>query len=357
MNVFQEVIIMELGKKIRQLRFKSGLTQEQLAEKLGIGPQSVSKWETSVAMPDITTLPLLAEIFGTSIDDLFDLSVEQRLNRIENRMDAEEELPRDVFREYEEFLKSQLDSEQHKERVTELLAYLYWHSMNSEGQKAARYAKEAITRNPYEKGCQWILQKASNHAVWDWNIANHTKAINFYLEIVKANPDAAISYMYLLDNLLADRRADEAEYWLERYSKLEKANPVMKRVYRAYIALARFDEPAADRIIEDLLAEKPEDDAVLFEAAQYYASKCNYGKAVECYERCFAVDPRRPRYTDALTGIADIQEISGDYAAAAKTYDRLIDLLENEWGFTEETDTSVNAARKEKARLVALAGE
>ena len=75
---------MELGKKIKQLRFKAGLTQEQLADRLGIGPQSVSKWENAVAMPDITLLPLLAEVFGVSIDDLFDLTTEQRLNRIEN---------------------------------------------------------------------------------------------------------------------------------------------------------------------------------------------------------------------------------------------------------------------------------
>ena len=55
---------MELGKKIRQLRFKAGMTQEQLAEKLGIGPQSVSKWENAVAMPDISLLPKLAEEIG-----------------------------------------------------------------------------------------------------------------------------------------------------------------------------------------------------------------------------------------------------------------------------------------------------
>ena len=76
---------MELGKKIRQLRYKAGLTQEQLADKLGIGPQSISKWENAASMPDITTLPLLAETFGISIDDLFDLSSEQHLNRIEKR--------------------------------------------------------------------------------------------------------------------------------------------------------------------------------------------------------------------------------------------------------------------------------
>ena len=87
---------MELGKKIRQLRFRAGLTQEQLAEKLGIGAQAVSKWENAVAMPDITLLPLLAGIFGVTIDDLFDLTVEQRLNRIENSLDIENELPQDL---------------------------------------------------------------------------------------------------------------------------------------------------------------------------------------------------------------------------------------------------------------------
>lgn len=55
---------MELGKRIRQLRFRAGLTQEQLAEKLGVGAQAVSKWENAVAMPDISLLPLLAEIFA-----------------------------------------------------------------------------------------------------------------------------------------------------------------------------------------------------------------------------------------------------------------------------------------------------
>ena len=115
---------MELGKKIRQLRFKAGLTQEQLAEKLGIGPQSVSKWENAATMPDITALPLLAEIFGVSIDELFDLTAEQRFNRIENRMDVEEELPPDVFREFEDFLRGQLEVPAHNKRATGLLAYL-----------------------------------------------------------------------------------------------------------------------------------------------------------------------------------------------------------------------------------------
>jgi transcriptional regulator with XRE-family HTH domain len=99
-------------------------------------------------MPDITTLPLLAEVFGVSIDDLFDLTAEQRLNRIENRMDAEEELPADIFREFEDYLQAELLDGENQKRATELLAYLYWHRMNAEAKKASRYAKEVIRRAP-----------------------------------------------------------------------------------------------------------------------------------------------------------------------------------------------------------------
>ena len=44
---------------------------------------------------------------------------------------------------------------------------------------------------PEEKGCQWMLQMAEGHTCWDWNMANHTAAIEFYSGLVKEHPDAA----------------------------------------------------------------------------------------------------------------------------------------------------------------------
>ncbi len=344
---------MELGKKIRQLRFKAGLTQEQLGEQLGIGAQSVSKWENGVSMPDITALPLLAEIFGISIDDLFDLTAEQRFNRIENRMDMEDELPQDVFWEYEEFLRGKAASDEYKQRATDLLAYLYWHRMETYARKAARSAKESVRMAPGVKNNQWILIKAAGHAGWDWNLNNHADAVDFWREMVQAAPEERLPYMYLVDNLLADHRADEAEEAVDRFSRLKDANPVMVEVYRAHIALARFDEPAADRIISGLLEKRPDDSAALFEAAQYYAGKGDYDRTIEMYERSFEKETRRPRFTDELMAIADIYQIRKDYRKAADTYDRIIDLLQNEWGMTE--DTVLKDAQEKKARLLELA--
>lgn len=340
---------MELGKKIRQLRYKAGLTQEQLAEKLGIGAQSVSKWENQAAMPDITTLPMLAEIFGVTIDDMFDLTNEQRFNRIENRMDMEDDLPQDVFLEYEEFLKTQLDG-QNKKRATELIAYLYWHRMEMFSKKAARYAREAVRMTPGEKGCQWIMNKAEGHAAWDWNMRNHTGAIDFYRELCQKHPDLYSPHYYLLDNLIADHRADEAERVLAHLRTLKDTNPVLCEVYRAHIALARFDAKTADGIIEKLVAERPEDWVVLFEAAQYYAEKCDYDKAIELYEQSFEKTTRRPRFQDELMGIRDIYEIRGQYKKAADTCGRIIDLLQNEWGITEGDE--LKSIKDKKARLL-----
>ena len=344
---------MELGKKIRQLRFKAGLTQEQLAERLGLVPQSISKWENAVAMPDIATLPLLAEIFGVSIDDLFDLSSEQRFNRIENRMDIEEELPQDVFREYEDFLRERLSSPAHRQRATELLAALYHHRMCSDAVQVCRYAKDAVRSAPGVKGSQWLLQLAEGHAAWDWNISNHVSAIEFYRELTRKHPGERLPWMYLLDNLIADRLTDEAERALGRLCALEGVNPVLTEVYRAHIALCRCDESQADGIIEALLAAHPQDSVCLFEAAQYYAKKGECARAIELYEWAFEQDPARPRFQDALQGIADLYRLLGDYRSAAATCERIIVLLKDEWGMTEEAE--LRRVQAEKARLLALA--
>ena len=59
-----------IGAIIMRLRKEHGMTQEQLANALGITFQAVSKWENGVSSPDLSTLPLLADLFGVSVDAL-----------------------------------------------------------------------------------------------------------------------------------------------------------------------------------------------------------------------------------------------------------------------------------------------
>ncbi|RKJ45303.1 XRE family transcriptional regulator [bacterium 1XD8-76] len=61
---------MELGKKIYQLRKLSGMTQEQLSEKLNISRQTLSKWENGTGMPDVESVVRLSVLFQTSLEEL-----------------------------------------------------------------------------------------------------------------------------------------------------------------------------------------------------------------------------------------------------------------------------------------------
>ena len=61
----------KIGKFIQEKRKEKGLTQSDLAEKLNITDRAISKWENGICLPDAGTMPLLCEILGVSINDLF----------------------------------------------------------------------------------------------------------------------------------------------------------------------------------------------------------------------------------------------------------------------------------------------
>lgn len=59
-----------LGRRIARLRLEHGMTQERLANLANVSAQAVSKWENDQSYPDITLLPLLAQTFGVTVDEL-----------------------------------------------------------------------------------------------------------------------------------------------------------------------------------------------------------------------------------------------------------------------------------------------
>ena len=70
-----------VGNQIALLRKRNGLTQEELAEKLGITAQAVSKWENGHTMPETSMLPLLSKLLNSSVDSILLL---QEINFITN---------------------------------------------------------------------------------------------------------------------------------------------------------------------------------------------------------------------------------------------------------------------------------
>lgn len=72
-----------MGKKIKELRRKKGLSQKELANYLRVSFQTVSKWENGVAMPDVSMIPVIAYFFDVSTDELFDYERINTEHRVE----------------------------------------------------------------------------------------------------------------------------------------------------------------------------------------------------------------------------------------------------------------------------------
>ena len=67
---------MTLGEKIKDLRKAASITQEELAEKIGVSRQAVTKWESDVGMPDVENLKIIATLFNITVDELLDYKKE-----------------------------------------------------------------------------------------------------------------------------------------------------------------------------------------------------------------------------------------------------------------------------------------
>ena len=67
-----------LGMMISSLRKERGMTQLDLAEKMGVTDKAVSKWERDLSCPDVNTIPKLAEVFSISVDELMQVKAESQ---------------------------------------------------------------------------------------------------------------------------------------------------------------------------------------------------------------------------------------------------------------------------------------
>ena len=82
---------MTLGQTIKKLRRDADMTQEQLAETLSISGQAVSRWENDIAMPDISLLPALANLFDVTTDHLLGVDITKKAEKIEGILKKAEE--------------------------------------------------------------------------------------------------------------------------------------------------------------------------------------------------------------------------------------------------------------------------
>lgn len=332
---------LEIGKKIKYLRRDKGVTQEVLANHLGVTTQAVSKWENEATAPDISLLPDISVYFGVTIDELFSLTDDVKLERINNMLDRERYISNTEFNEAENFLRDIIsnynNSEEDRVKATTIITWLYLHRVQEYQEKAAFYAKEGIKLAPLSSDLHKGLNNAHRVPIGDWNVMNHAERIAYYKEFIKEYPDHRTGYMWLLDALINDGCLQEARDILSKYEKvIERKNDEDWRIihYKALIELKEGYKDKANEIWNEMLNKYSNMRGPYFERAVVHSYNGEWEDAISCFEKDFEL-MEKPRYSDSLDAIAKIYEITGDYQKAIETYERYIQLLENEWNITE----------------------
>lgn len=75
------------GNMVAVLRKEKGMTQLELAEKMGVTDKAVSKWERDLSFPDVSSIPKLANILGVSVDELMQVKAESKEDSIKKKID------------------------------------------------------------------------------------------------------------------------------------------------------------------------------------------------------------------------------------------------------------------------------
>ena len=75
-----------IGEIISSLRKERGMTQNDLAEKMSVTDKAVSKWERNLSCPDVNSIPKLAEILGTTVEELLNAQSKKEDNKIDEIM-------------------------------------------------------------------------------------------------------------------------------------------------------------------------------------------------------------------------------------------------------------------------------
>ena len=226
---------MHIGKQIKYYRTRKSARQEDLADYLGVSCQAVSKWETEASLPDITLLPRLAVYFGIAIDDLFRISADDQLDRIENALQNDAELEDCTFKHDREFLESLMQGPERKPRAHILLSALYNFRARQAHQAAIRHAKQALEMyGDADDAWTYLIEGYEAHCGDEW-YDNHFELIDFCQHFLSDHPGHFCCLYALIENMLADKRFEEVVPYVEMLAQLP-GRDYQAEIYRGDIA-------------------------------------------------------------------------------------------------------------------------
>lgn len=324
---------MNLNTNIKSLRKKNHVTQEELADAMGVSFQAVSKWENGVTMPDIELLPKLSVFFGVTIDELFEISEEDRLKRIGSMLENECFISDELYKQNEEYLTTIVQQNgRNTAQAYYLLTYLNNRMSDRYKEKAKECGRKCLTYDANNKTYEWQYGLAVQASSGDWYADRHTEAIKGYYEILKEDPKAYRIYMCLIENLIEDYRLEEAEKMNEELRKLFPS--FHSDLYAADITFKRGNYDKAKELWAKLLEENIDDWRIHFTYAERMYVLGEYDEALREYQKAYDMQDS-PKYTDALEAMNIIYEIRGEHQKIVDNCNEILRTLRDDYSITD----------------------
>lgn len=292
---------LKLSENIRNLRRKKDITQEELAERLCVSGQIVSRWENGVTYPDVELLPVIAEFFGVTVDELLGAAKtesgeapEETYEKLNTMTDHRERLA--------------LLREMHRDYPCDMAAL---HSLCSEVddvEEQRKYTEELLAARDCPKPyCQSAIERMVENETDEERL---TAFLDRY----------ATEYDRCRDSLLEKRYLHRKEY--EKYEPLKQAHALDALLIQAFPRLTPDWESSADlptclwaseqrlRIINQLTdtvgKSMTTGDGV---PDMWFSHRFHYGTTYACYLAASG------RIEEALTAVEEIVELCGAFFA------------------------------------------
>lgn len=303
-NIFTE--------NLKKFRLAKGLTQEQVAEKLNVNSQTVSRWECGTTLPDVLTLPDLARLYEVTVDDFYKKSTVAYGNYAQRLASVYEDThnPEDFMRCCLEYQKLMKDGELSTEDKW-LYGWIHMCMMNCCKDVAEEWLEKAVNDNPDDDPQNYQLACMQRMAFY-FKIGKGDKIIEEQREKGRLNPDNPRE----IDNLII--ALSYAEKYDEAYAVFKEAISNFTDDWRMYIHGGDIAKKLG-----------------------------KYDEAMEHYNKAGEIGSY---FCDELYCKASLYEDLGDYEKSVEMYMKIADTLRQR-GYDVEADVAEKDAEEVKKKI------
>lgn len=278
-------------QNLKKFRIAKHLTQEQVAQTLGLSAQTISRWECNTTLPDITILPQLAKLYGVTIDDfyrqgstVYENYAMRLLSVFESSHDPEDFIQ--AYTEYQKLFKSGNYSRNDLRSYGILLQYMMQICREKAEESFDRVLKEGPGDDPET---YWSTYRQKGYFLWD--LRRNQEMIDTFLPLVEAGSNELQEWICLIQAYSLDKHYEKGWIYLQK-------------------AMEKFPESAL----------------IHTHAGDVLRSMKRYEEAFVHWKRALEMEPQ---WFDSAYSMGFCYEEIGEYEKAAEVFSQIADTLES----------------------------